>query len=532
MQNKLSIYFKKEKTNEHTLEDLIFSAFIRSFGLSQINQIETCTQTKEGIHIFTECNSKNSYTNIKKILSGEKNKIILNGKLNESLKSLLEINNLYSDFLHEELIPANSYKPSFSIFKLNYQNKCPYLKGFLKCITQRPIWRYDFDLEWNNHCYGNILEKHEMLDLSHYCSFNEKKYIAYIENKNSEKVPLIAEFHLNNNLILWINRNLSVIDLPEWKIIEDFISSGYFSDFRCVPFLSEFSKNENGLITMRLDCDEDIESAKEVFEIYKDNNLPISLAITTNQMQNNEINYELPKNVIDYGGTILNHSHTHPTNWGNTKEEIIKEIKTSQKIIEKSFGIKNEFAVSPFHHLTWDALEILEEMKFKGVVAGISSSHHEFLTARGGLIDKEFNILFHSQQCMLHGDCLSPQRKIDDYLYAFSLYSKLGFSIGFLDHPISQRYDYGWGSKDRQVNSHKKIIEFLLKEKIKFVSQEEMFNRLKSKDMLEIENSFKGNKYFIEITNKSKYLLSVTLNNRKYDCNPFSTTSLSIQRGK
>ena len=82
MQNKLSIYFKKEKTNEHTLEDLIFSAFIRSFGLSQINQIETCTQTKEGIHIFTECNSRNSYTNIKKILSGEKNKIILNGKLN------------------------------------------------------------------------------------------------------------------------------------------------------------------------------------------------------------------------------------------------------------------------------------------------------------------------------------------------------------------------------------------------------------------------------------------------------------------
>ena len=130
-----------------------------------------------------------------------------------------------------------------------------------------------------------------MLNLSHYCSFDEKKYIAYVENKNSEKVPLIAEFQINNNLILWINRNLSVIDLPEWKIIEDFISCGYFSDFSCVPFLSEFSKNENGLITMRLDCDEDIESAKEVFEIYKENNLPISLAITTNQMQNNnEIN--------------------------------------------------------------------------------------------------------------------------------------------------------------------------------------------------------------------------------------------------
>ena len=45
-------------------------------------------------------------------------------------------------------------------------------------------------------------------------------------------------------------------------------------------------------------------------------------------------------------------------------------------------------------------------------------------------------------------------------------------------------------------------------------------------------NSFKGKKYFIEITNKTKYLLSVTLNNKKYDCNPSSKTSLCIQRGK
>lgn len=532
MQNKLNIYFKKEQSNDHSLEDLIFSAFIRSFGLSQINQLENPIQKKEGIHIFTECTSKNSYTNIKEILSGEKNKIILNGKLNESLKSLLQIDKINSDFLKEELIPANSLKPSLSISKLHYKKNCNYLKEFLKCITQRPIWRYDFDLEWNNHFYGNILNQNAMLDLSHYCRSDEKKYIAYIENKFSEKVPLISEFQIKNNIILWINRNLSVVDLPEWKIIEDFISCGYFSNFCCVPFLSEFSINEKGLITMRLDCDEDIESATEVFEIYKKNKLPISLAITTNQIVNNEMKYELPKKVINFGGTILNHSHTHPTNWGNTKDEIINEIKTSKRIIEESFGIKNEFAVSPFHHLTWDALEILEEMGFKGVVAGISSSHHEFLTSRGGLIDEKLNILFHSQQCMIHGDCLSPQRKIDDYLYAFSLFSKLGFSTGFLDHPISPRYDYGWDSKNRQVNSHKKIIEFLLEEQIKFVSQEEMFDRLKFKEILEVENNFVNNKYFMEITNRSKYVLSITLNNKKYDCNPFSKTSLCIQRGE
>mgnify|MGYP003300525061 CR=1 FL=1 len=39
---------------------------------------------------------------------------------------------------------------------------------------------------------------------------------------------------------------------------------------------------------MRLDCDEDIESARNIFEIYKNNDLPISLAITTNQIKEND----------------------------------------------------------------------------------------------------------------------------------------------------------------------------------------------------------------------------------------------------
>ena len=83
-----------------------------------------------------------------------------------------------------------------------------------------------------------------MLNLSHYCSFDENQYIAFIVNKENEKIPLISEFNINNNIILWINRNLSVIDLPEWKIIENFVSDAYFNNYPCVPFLSEFSKNE------------------------------------------------------------------------------------------------------------------------------------------------------------------------------------------------------------------------------------------------------------------------------------------------
>ena len=46
---------------------------------------------------------------------------------------------------------------------------------------------------------------------------------------------------------------------------------------------------------MRLDCDEDIESARKIFEIYRYHDLPISLAITTNQIKENKFISSLPK---------------------------------------------------------------------------------------------------------------------------------------------------------------------------------------------------------------------------------------------
>ena len=163
---------------------------------------------------------------------------------------------------------------------------------------------------------------------------------------------------------------------------------------------------------MRLDCDEDIESARKIFEIYKYNDLPISLAITTNQIKENQFISSLPKEVNDYGGTILNHSHSHPKNWGGSKDKIKEELITSNNLIKKAFGIATEYAVSPFHHLTWEALEVLNDLNFKGVIAGISSSHHEFLIMKGGSINEKLDILVHSQQCMLHGDCLTKTRTV------------------------------------------------------------------------------------------------------------------------
>ena len=163
------------------------------------------------------------------------------------------------------------------------------------------------------------------------------------------------------------------------------------------------------------------------------------------------------------------------------------------------------------------------------MVSGICSSHHEFLIMKGGSINENLNIILHSQQCMVHGDCITDKRSIDDYLNNFYLFSQIGYSMGFLDHPISKRYDYGWNNQQRQINAHKQIIEYLLLKDISFISQKEIFERLKAKDELNIEILQINNQHNIFIKNKSKFYLSISLGGQRYDCNPLKITNLKIE---
>ncbi len=530
MKNKINIYKSQNKFKSYSVESLILESFKRSFTSSQINEYEYFQQNNSGIHVYLECTSDYATNNLKEILKGNNNKIILNGKLNKWIQKLLKIKILGDKFPHEKPRPANSLSPSLSKTTLKHNYKIKYLKEISELLKDRPIWRYDFELEWNNSFSGNIIDKNEILNLSHYCyNFDSKNNVVYIFNSNKEKIPLISEFFINQNILIWVNRNLSLIDIPEWKIIEEFISNGYFNKYPCIPYVSEFSSKENGVITMRLDCDEDIESARKIYDLYKQYDLPISLAITTNQIESKESITSLPNEVYDYGGTILNHSHSHPINWGGTKDNIHQEIELSTKLIKKNFNINTEYAVSPFHHLTTEAIEVLNEQNYKGVVSGICSSHHEFLIMKGGSINENLNIILHSQQCMVHGDCITDKRSIDDYLNNFYLFSQIGYSMGFLDHPISKRYDYGWNKQQRQINAHKQIIEYLLLKDISFISQKEIFERLKAKDELNIEILQINNQHNIFIKNKSKFYLSISLGGQRYDCNPLKITNLKIE---
>ena len=511
----INVLTKNDK-DEDGRSFLIINSFIKSYSCHQIKINDKPETLNNSIFVIPEVSKKEFYLIFKNLINREKNKIILFGDLNSEIKTLFdlkEINKL--DFEIIEAANQKTFKESKE--RIYYNSEIPYLPKFIKEIEGRPISRFDFQREWNNHYYGHIDDLDSERNLSIKGVINDKNYVAYVK-VNSHKIPLISEFTINTNKIIWVNRNIGLIDLPEWKIIENFVSNFNDNELPCLPFITELKKSEKGLITMRLDCDENIDSAMNIFELYKSKNIPFSLALTTKLLENKTKIPILPKLVLENNGNLLSHSHTHPKDWGESSKNIKKEITFSKALIEKTYGTKVDLAVSPFHHLNKLTIKLLYENNFKGIIAGISSSHHKFLYMKGGQYSINNNLIIHSQQCMLHGDCINKNRSIKEYFKSIKLLSNLKYSFGYLDHPISERYDYGWGNKENQVSAHKQIINFCFKNSINIISQAELFKRLKAKDDLKIFLVKKNGKEFISINNTSFEEISIMYKNNIYPC--------------
>jgi hypothetical protein len=246
---------------------------------------------------------------------------------------------------------------------------------------------------------------------------------------------------------------------------------------------------------MRLDCDEDIESARALWASYCDWGVPFSLALHASVLSD-ELQYCLPREVIRRGGSILSHTLTHAPNWGGSFEAAYHEGLESANIIERIIGVRPSYAVSPFHHTPEYARKGLSAAGYKGCVGGIISNDPDYLFARGGrppYLDSIF--IGHTQQCMLHGDCLlgdgDPMRV---YKEAFDIASISKTLFGFLDHPFSHRYQYGWVDEDRRISAHWELISYISKknESHLFLSEDQALDFLSSKASIEVTEDEQG----------------------------------------
>ncbi len=120
--------------------------------------------------------------------------------------------------------------------------------------------------------------------------------------------------------------------------------------------------------TIGISVDDADKSFLEVgWPLFKKNNIPVTLFVTTGTISNNTkyINWDQIRKLKEEGVVIGAHSHTHAHMPDISIEEVRKEIETSNKIFLKELGEIPTLFAFPYGETTDEIIELVKEYKFK-----------------------------------------------------------------------------------------------------------------------------------------------------------------------
>ena len=329
-------------------------------------------------------------------------------------------------------------------------------------LRRRALCRFDFQNEWNNLGFGRITADGGAWSLATAAVSAGATPIAWIAVDQVPTSRLYAALHdARGGAALWFNRPVGPVDSGEWRIVEAFFGDYRPDDLICFPYLSEIPAGYSAAVTMRLDCDESVAAARPLHELYADSGTPLSLAIPTGQPLGPEA-VALMHEVARSGGSVVSHSVHHHVNWGGCYAEAAREAAESKAALERQgngFG-PVEYAVSPFHQNPIYAVHALADTGYAGFVGGIIANDPEYLLGRAGQVPFiENSMVSHSAQCMLHGDCFERYgRTVDAYQESFDNHRAARSIFGYLDHPFSSRYQYGWTDEPTRLQAHRDLL--------------------------------------------------------------------------
>jgi hypothetical protein len=399
-----------------------------------------------------------------------------------------------------ELIQAGVKCPSALPYsEANSTLKIEYINIDKLCespFARRSCLRYDFADEWNNLGYGPVSADKSIWSLSQLVQLPKENLLATMKFE-SQTIGAYAGFWSNTpcaNSLIWFNRSVGPVDSHEWRLVEKFLSDLDYPNSVCQPVISEIPYGYDAAITMRLDCDEDVESARPLWQAYQEMGVPFSLALHASVLSD-ERHHVLPRDVLAKGGALLSHTATHAPNWGGSYSDAYQEGRTSADIIEKSTGYRVRYAVSPFHQTPAYARAGLADANYEGCIGGIIRNDHDFLMARSGTPPgSNQGFIGHSQQCMLHGDCmLLGNDPLLIYKQAFSAAKASGTFFGYLDHPFSERYHYGWHSEAQRINMHREFVDYIKEQgDVLFSNQTDAMDFLYDRAAIIVNSNDKG----------------------------------------
>jgi hypothetical protein len=332
---------------------------------------------------------------------------------------------------------------------------------------RRSFCRFDFTDEWNNLGYGRIGVGDGPWSIPGVARGTTAKVIADIVTSDGGSQGAAATLRdLPNASILWFARPVGPVDGPDWAIVESFVGNYRRGELPCRPYLRDIPHGAGAAVTMRLDCDEDIASACPLFDLYRERGLPMSVAVRTGQLAHNA-NVMFLRDLFAAGGTILSHSVSHSPEWGGSMSAAETEARESKAWLQEHVpGLAVRFAVSPFHQNPTFVPAALAREGYQGFIGGTIACHPEYLMARGGIVPcGPDGFISHSQSCMLHGDCLlGDDDPLRIYKKAFCNAKDTGQFFGYLDHPFSERYTYGWANETERLKAHGDFLDFMMAE--------------------------------------------------------------------
>ena len=358
--------------------------------------------------------------------------------------------------------PAPTQGQSASAAHVRYPSTAPRVAQHTPALAVRPFKRFDFADEWNNLGYGAITADGSCWSLAQHATAAKANELAQVWVGDEAVCSYAALWDEPQASLLWFNRAAGPIDSAEWRLVEDYLSCHRPDALPCVPMLSEIPWGFDSAVTMRLDCDEDIESARHLWQVYQGQGVPLSLAIHSKVLAD-PAQHRLGREVLAQGGALLSHTATHSPNWGGSHETAFLEGQMSIQAIEAATGHRVRYAVSPFHHTPDYARRGLSDAGLLGCIGGIIHNDPDFLMARAGMPPAcPTGFIGHSQQCMLHGECmLVDGDPLAVFKAAFDAAHRSGTFFGYLDHPFSARYAYGWAGEAQRAQAHVTLIEHI-----------------------------------------------------------------------
>jgi hypothetical protein len=327
----------------------------------------------------------------------------------------------------------------------------------------RPFERFDFTDEWNNLGYGRVSHDGTIWAVAQAAHAAADAELAAVCIDGERRFSYAALWDHGAASVLWFNRPVGPCDSFEWSIVENFLSGYRAQSLPCQPVLREIPWGYDTAITSRLDCDESVEAARPLWQAYQRLGVPFTLAVHTQNLVRPEEHGILRELLADQiQGAVLSHTATHAPNWGGTYEAALGEGRESADKLETVTGHPIRYAVSPFHQSPPYALRALADAGYEGCIGGIIRNDPEFVLARGGeLAGLPAGFVGHSQQCMLHGDCmLDAGDPLAVFKQAFDLAYDTSTLFGYLDHPFSPRYQYGWPDEASRIEAHEKFIAY------------------------------------------------------------------------